>query len=284
MKQYETVSNETDFEKFIKFIKIEDFLNHKQRIIYPYLVERESLQFKTKWMKNEGRTFSRQEKLTYAEIAEILHKKHNWEITPQGVKMYEVDIRKIIIEQFLIWKAKTIHTKVPNHQAIREFLFAFKEIEKTVTDRPHYILFKYLIAFLKSNYEIGEQRFSIKQIMRQLDVNETIFDIIADRFNDDIDGTPMNILEKKLNNTYLKILVQLLEGKNIKVSGEQKKRIVNRCKKIFEEYLINYEKNLHKLMQYMDKMKRRTNEEIVKINQGYYDALKASKVKKSKIS
>lgn len=105
---------------------------------------------------------------------------------------------------------------------------------------------------------------------------------MVDYFNDS-KGNVLSILEKKLNVQYLGLLQQLLEGEDVQVTGEQKKRIVNRCRNIFEDYIEKYEKNLSKLLQYIDKMNREPDKEIVKINQGYIEALKPSKSKKYKI-
>lgn len=180
MNQYQTLSNQTDFEKFVTFFRLEDFLNQKQKIIYPYIVERESLRFKTQWMSDEGRSFEYQEKLTYKDIAALLLNEHNWNITPQGVKLYDTNIRKIIMEQYLLWKTKTSKKDVPSIQLIKEYLVACNEIELELKDRPHFVLFNHLMSFLKFHYYKGEQNLFPEEVMKRFDAREKIFDIVVD--------------------------------------------------------------------------------------------------------
>ncbi|WP_274365321.1 hypothetical protein [Paenibacillus thermotolerans] len=236
-KRWKEDYNSETFQQFIERINFKEHFTELQQKVYDDLLEYYSKKYNTK----------RSDRVTYESIGS------KYKVSAQRVKEIEEEIGTTIKRLYESWFDKQSKF-VPVSQRIEHFLRFNEMVKEDRNDNMIVYKFKFLVSWLKLNYQLGEQ---VVRDFNKKDFTTSIFDVLTDGGTIDKRKSMRCILENKLHPKSWLLLSNILEKgefPNIKTKKEIKQieSIYNKCIDIMQNYLIDLDSHIHKHKQYID--------------------------------
>lgn len=267
--EYQSIEDKSEWLKFIESIDVKDILTLRQKEVYDWMV----------LYHNARNQMNKEDRITYEYIANQMN------ISLPGLKKHVRRIEQIVESYYRNWKLINKKQIIHLSDKIDEFLKQYYHLKDKTYDV--YWLYELLISWLRLYYIKGHEDYEdLKDLHKNKSelLDDTIFALITDNFNDGYNKL-LNQIEEELPQECWDVLYNHLEFGSFddeKISTDKITYITSKCVKIFENYMKNNYRDIHKVLKLLHKKEtdrvqaeRRSNSNV---NQKYEDATKSGKI------
>ncbi|PZM65167.1 hypothetical protein [Paenibacillus dendritiformis] len=244
--RFQQIRGESSFAKFLREIEIEALLTEKQLRVYPYILIKSNIEYKPAGA-DRGRSFERQDKLPYKQIAAELYSVYQWRISAEMVRKYELAIKETIRKAYLKWKEYRFVKRVPLPQKINEYMTVYHSIGEETKAYP--LLFQIFVNWLKDNLDEDDEE--IDFFKRDYSFDDSPYEWVVENWLNQRYGSLNRLLQQKLA-TYWEQVAEIVhhDAPLSILTAQQKKRIMERVGTIFRQYLKENHHHVNQLIKY----------------------------------
>ncbi|BFH70125.1 hypothetical protein J27TS7_28670 [Paenibacillus dendritiformis] len=244
--RFQQIRGESSFAKFLREIEIEALLTEKQLRVYPYILIKNNIEYKPA-AADRGRSFERQDKLPYKQIAAELQSVYQWRISEAMVRKYELAIKETIRKAYLKWKEYRFVKRVPLPQKINEYMIVYHSIGEETKAYP--LLFQIFVNWLKDNLDDDDEE--IDFFKRDYSFDDSPYEWVVENWLNQRYGSLNRLLQQKLA-TYWEQVAEIVhhDAPLSILTAQQKKRIMERVGTIFRQYLKENQHHVNQLIKY----------------------------------